>query len=65
MTNAPAICNCCEEPVQGEVFASVGIGMVCRECARNLRQGIGELEKKGMRGVFTGPCPDHPEGGKP
>ena len=59
MTNAPDICNCCKEPIQGATLVSCGVGSVCRDCGRDLRQAVGELEKKGMRGLFLGDCPDN------
>jgi hypothetical protein len=65
MIGTSEACACCDEAIKSTAFCSQGLGVVCRECAHNLRKAVGYLEKHGMRDLYKGDCPDNRKGGKP
>lgn len=59
MTEAPTLCSCCKEEIQGKPVHSCGVGLVCRECGEDLRSAALLLQKFRMRGLHLGSCPDY------
>lgn len=62
--NVATQCACCKEPIEGREYKDASCdGAVCEDCAFNLDLAMLNLNKHGMRHLYTGPCPDNgPEG---
>ena len=59
MIEAPTLCGCCKEEIQGKPVHSCGVGLVCRSCGEDLRRATVLLRKFRMRGIYLGKCPDY------